>query len=96
VQFFALVALNDGGHYHLVFGNLEKSTKHVLKSPGLPDGLFSNQKSKFGSILEGLEMEDVGKYYRHLLHFTVSCYFLWTFGIACGNLAYFFRFGILY
>jgi hypothetical protein len=24
--------------------------------PGLPDGLFSNQKSKFGSILEGLAM----------------------------------------
>jgi hypothetical protein len=26
--------------------------------PGLPDGLFSNQKSKFLSFLEGLAMED--------------------------------------
>jgi hypothetical protein len=26
----------------------------------LPDGIFSNQKSKFGQILEGLAMEDVG------------------------------------
>jgi hypothetical protein len=25
--------------------------------PGLPDGLFSNQKSKFGYILKGLGME---------------------------------------
>jgi hypothetical protein len=26
----------------------------------LPDGLFSNQKSKLGEILEGLAMEDAG------------------------------------
>jgi hypothetical protein len=26
----------------------------------LPDGIFSNQKSKCGLILEGLTMEDVG------------------------------------
>jgi hypothetical protein len=26
---------------------------------GLPDGIFSNQKSHFGKILEGLAMEDV-------------------------------------
>jgi hypothetical protein len=26
----------------------------------LPDGIFSNQKSQFGSILDGLLMEDVG------------------------------------
>jgi hypothetical protein len=35
---------------------------------GLPDGLFSNQKSKFGKILEGLAMK-VG----HLVHFRVFC-----------------------
>jgi hypothetical protein len=29
---------------------------------GLPDGLFSNQKSQFGSILEGLEMENLGTF----------------------------------
>jgi hypothetical protein len=27
---------------------------------GLPDGLFSNQKSQFGQILEGLGMENLG------------------------------------
>jgi hypothetical protein len=41
---------------------------------GLPDGLFSNQKSKFGQILEGLAMEDVGIFYGHLVHFTVFCF----------------------
>jgi hypothetical protein len=42
-------------------------------------------------------MEDVGIFYGHLVHFTVFCYILWTFGIASGNLVYIFsRFGILY
>jgi hypothetical protein len=62
--------------------------------PGLPDGLFSNPKSKFGKILEGLAMEDVGILFGYLVHFTVFCYILWTFGIVRGNLVYFFRFGI--
>jgi hypothetical protein len=31
--------------------------------PGLPDGLFSYQKSKYGQFLEGLAMEDVGIFY---------------------------------
>jgi hypothetical protein len=42
----------------------------------LPDGLFSNQKYKFGKILEGLAMEDVG-------------YILWTLGPFYGILLYF-------
>jgi hypothetical protein len=33
------------------------------QQPRLPDGLFSNKKSKFGKILEGLAMEDVGIFY---------------------------------
>jgi hypothetical protein len=37
---------------------------------GLPDGKFSNQKSQFGSISEGLAMEDVGMFYDHLVYFT--------------------------
>jgi hypothetical protein len=41
-------------------------------------------------------MEDVGIFYGHLVHFTVFCYILWTFGIVRGNLVYFSRFGILY
>jgi hypothetical protein len=34
----------------------------------LPDGLFSNQKSQFGKILEGLGMENAGVLYGHLLY----------------------------
>jgi hypothetical protein len=41
-------------------------------------------------------MEGVGIFYGHLVHFTVFCYSLWTFGIVRGNLVYFSRFGILY
>jgi hypothetical protein len=36
-----------------------QSFKPVLDRPGLPDGFFSNQKSKFGQILEGLRWENV-------------------------------------
>jgi hypothetical protein len=57
---------------------------------------FLAKKSKFGYILEGLAMEDVGIFYGHLVHFTVLCYILWVFGIVCGNLVYFPHFGILY
>jgi hypothetical protein len=40
---------------------------HVLLfEPGLPDGLFSNQKSQCGYILEGLGMENVVIFYVHL------------------------------
>jgi hypothetical protein len=34
-------------------------------------------------------MEDVGIFYGLLVHFTVFCYILWTFGIVRGNLVYF-------
>jgi hypothetical protein len=33
-------------------------------------------------------MEDDGIFYGHLVHFTVFCYILWTFGIVCVNLVY--------
>jgi hypothetical protein len=49
----------------------------LLTTPGLPDGLFSNQKSQFGSILEDPAMEDVGMY------------IIWPFGLFCGHLVYF-------
>jgi hypothetical protein len=35
-------------------------------------------------------MNDDGKFYEHLVHFSVFCYILWTFGIVRGNLIYFF------
>jgi hypothetical protein len=41
-------------------------------------------------------MGDDGIFYGRLVHFTVSCYILWAFGIVRGNLVYFSRFGILY
>jgi hypothetical protein len=36
----------------------------------LPDGLLSNQKSKFGEILEGLRSENVDMFYGNLEYFT--------------------------
>jgi hypothetical protein len=72
---------------------IHKITSVRLSFPaGLPDGLFSNQKSKFGKILEGFAMEDVGIFYGHLAHFTVFCYILLTFGKVCGNLVHFIPF----
>jgi hypothetical protein len=72
--------------------NTRFSSCFLLLWSGLPDGLFSNQKSKFGYILEGLALKDVGIFNRHLVAFTVFRYILWTFGIVRGNLAYFFPF----
>jgi hypothetical protein len=37
---------------------------------GLPDGLFSNQKSKFGKMFEGLRLENVDIFYGHLKYIT--------------------------
>jgi hypothetical protein len=54
--------------------------------PGLPDGLFSNQKSQFGLILQGLAMENLGIFYDHLVYFTAIGNILWSFGISCGDL----------
>jgi hypothetical protein len=37
---------------------------------GLPDGIFSNRKSKFGYLLEGLRMDilwSFGIFYNHLV-----------------------------
>jgi hypothetical protein len=60
----------------------------------LPDGLFSNQKSRFGKNFEGLGMENVGMFYDHLEYFTAIWYNLGPFGIFCSHLVYFFRFGM--
>jgi hypothetical protein len=61
---------------------------------GLPDGLFSYQKTQFGYILEGLGMETVGIFYEHLEYFSAIWYIFLQFGIACGRLVYFSRFGM--
>jgi hypothetical protein len=67
--------------------------------PGLPDGIFSNQKSQFGWILECLAMKYVGKFHDHLVYFTANrifygyiWYILWSFGIFCGLFGIFFPF----
>jgi hypothetical protein len=41
----------------------------VPAAAGLPDGLFSNQKYQFGSILEGLKMENGYIFNGHLEYF---------------------------
>jgi hypothetical protein len=61
--------------------------------PGLPDGLFTNQKSHFGSILEGFAMEDISALYGHSVYFTA----IWYIFVAFMVIWYIFpRFGMLY
>jgi hypothetical protein len=57
---------------------------------GLPDGIFSNQKSQFGQFLDCLAMKDVGKLYVYLVYFTAISYILWPFSIFCGHFWYIF------
>jgi hypothetical protein len=61
---------------------------------GLPDGLFSNQKSKFGSILEGIRKKNVYRFCDHLEYFTALWYNIWPFGLVCCHLVYFPHFGM--
>jgi hypothetical protein len=51
------------------------------KRSGLPDGIFSNRKSKFGLILVGFAIIDVGIFYVHLLYITDIGHILWPFGL---------------
>jgi hypothetical protein len=69
IRFGKMSAPMHGKH-----GNLKPRSLKVKKGAqaGLPDGLFSNQKSKFGYILECLAIKDVGV-------------FLWPFGIYFGR-----------
>jgi hypothetical protein len=50
---------------------------------------FQTKNPNLGKFLKRLAMEDVGIFYGHLVHFTVFCYILLTFGIVCGNLVIF-------
>jgi hypothetical protein len=61
---------------------------------GLPDGLFSNQQSQFGKILEGLAMLVYFMTIWSIL-WPLEIFYMWPFGIFCGNLVFFPRFGIL-
>jgi hypothetical protein len=42
-----------------------------------------------GKFWEGLAMEDVGRFYAHLVHFVAFWYILWPFGTFCGHLVHF-------
>jgi hypothetical protein len=42
--------------------------------------------------LEGLAIEEVGIFYRHLVYFTPHWNILWPFGIFCGKLVYIYLF----
>jgi hypothetical protein len=74
-----------------VYGLFSNVTLEVRKGsePGLPDGLFSNQKSQFGKILECLAKENLGIFYDHFVYFTAIGKILWPFGIFCGHWVYF-------
>jgi hypothetical protein len=64
---------------------------------GLPDGLFSNQESQFGKILEDLARENLGIFYDHLIY---VFYGHWKYFMAiwyiCGHLVYFSPFGYIF
>jgi hypothetical protein len=60
----------------------------------LPDGLFSNQKSKFGYILEALECKMLLYFITIWNYFTALWYNVWPLGIVFGHLVYFSRFGM--
>jgi hypothetical protein len=50
---------------------------------------FQTKNPKFGLILEGLAMENLGIFYDHLVYFTAIGNMLWPFGVFCGHLVYF-------
>jgi hypothetical protein len=90
---------------YLCFTLMEISNLNFVASsslPVLPDGIFSNQKCQFGLSLECLAMNDVGKFYGHLVYFSaIWSIFLqfgifWSFGLFHGYLVYFPFVGMLY
>jgi hypothetical protein len=49
--------------------NAAPGSKFSYSDAGLPDGLFSTQKSKFGQIFERLRLENVVIFYGHPEYF---------------------------
>jgi hypothetical protein len=58
------------------------SGRLLYLGPGLPDSLFSYQRSQLGKILGGFRIENVDIFYGHSEYFTAVWYRLLTFGIA--------------
>jgi hypothetical protein len=79
------------GRRQLLQRHSRQTTSQLLLSvTGLPDSIFSNQKSSIlDKFLEGLAMEGVGFLYGLL-------YILRSFGLFYGYWVYFSRFGMLY
>jgi hypothetical protein len=69
------------------FQTASSGKKHLL--PGLPDGIFSCQKSKFWVFLEGYGMENVGVFYGLLEYVMAHWHNLWPFDIVYGHFVYF-------
>jgi hypothetical protein len=61
---------------------------------GLPDGLFSSQKSQFGKIFQGLRFENVDIFYGHFEYFMDIWDILLPFVTFCVHLVHFSGFGI--
>jgi hypothetical protein len=65
----------------------------LCRKSGLPDALFTNPKSRFGQILEGLAMEGAGMVHVTLVCFMAIWYILWPFGVFYVFILSFPRFG---
>jgi hypothetical protein len=66
----------------------------TITRPGLPDGLFSNQKSQIWVNFGGLEMVNIGIFLDHLEYFMAIWYNLWPFGKVCGHSLFVSQFGM--
>jgi hypothetical protein len=62
-----------------------------LKPAGLPDGLFSNQKSQFGKNSQGLRLENIEIFYGHLGYFLthlaqfVFIWYIFSVLVSCND-----------
>jgi hypothetical protein len=59
-------------HFGKLYQEKSGNPAHISKTltaPGLPDGLFLNQTSQFGYILDGLRLELVDIFHDHLENF---------------------------
>jgi hypothetical protein len=79
-------------HFGNFFPNISGSPGYY---PGLSDGVFSNQKSKFGYILWGLGLKKVGMFYGHLSCSLAIWYILRLFGNSVAIWYIFPCFGII-
>jgi hypothetical protein len=62
------------------------------RAQGCQMDCVQTKNPNLGKFWRVLQMQYDGIFYKHLDHFTVFCYILWTFGIGRGYLVYFFLF----